>query len=202
LITGSHIVGASLIGLLVDRLVLDRRLGTTPFSRTSTKLSMALGSGIPVLMVLTISAAITGLLADFVLRPFGAAFLLPVVFTAVIVATTLAGEFLPTKGISPEIRNRIAGRTMIITAILGFLVLVPQGFPGGNETISFVKSAGDAAASGAVFLIVVLVWNGIGEKINLAAETDRTLSPAQQLIMASLIALVLSGISSLRFFHH
>jgi Na+-translocating ferredoxin:NAD+ oxidoreductase RnfA subunit len=195
MITGAHIVGASLIAQLVDRIVLDRRVGATPFSGASTKLSMAIGSTVPALVVLMLSATLACAFVNFLLRPIGAGYLYPLVFVAAIVAFSLSGELLFSKWQSPELRNRISGRTMVIATILGFLIIVPQtGAPG------CARSALDAGLTGAVFFIVVVIWNGIMEKIALAAGPEKKLSLAQELIAASLIALVLLSISSLNFF--
>jgi Na+-translocating ferredoxin:NAD+ oxidoreductase subunit A len=201
MITGTHVIGASLIGLLVDRLVLERRLGSTPFSRPSTKLSRTFGSALPVLIVLTISAAATSLLVTFFLQLVSAAFLYPLVFAGFIVITALGGELLLPKWQSPEVRNRVSGRTMVVAVILGFLVLIPQGCAGCVDALSCAKNVLDASIAGAIFFIVVIVWNGIREKIDLAAGTDKPLSAAQELLAAGLMALALLSISGLSFFH-
>lgn len=201
MIIGTHVIGASLIALLVDRLVLAHRLGPTPFSTASTKLSMAVGSALPVLIVVVISSALSCALVHFALGPIGAAYLYPMVFTAAVVATAFVGERLLTKGRSPEIRNRASGRTTIATAILGFLLLVPQGNTGAPDTLSCAQGTLDAAVAGAVFLCVTLLWNGIREKIDLMSGAKKPLSLAQELVAASLIALALQSISGLHFFH-
>lgn len=201
MIIGTHVIGASLIALLVDRLILARRLGSTPFSTASTKVSVAAGIALPVFFVVVISSAVSSAIADFALRPLCAAYLYPVVFTAAIVATAFAGEGLLTKWQSPEVRNRISGRTTIAAAILGFLVLVPFGNVGAPDTLSCAKGILDAVLSGAVFLGVTFLWNGIREKIDLMSDTKKPLSLAQELVAAGLIALVLLSISSLHFFH-
>lgn len=200
MIFNTPIVGASLIALLVDRLVLERRLGTTPNSCASTKISMTFGYALPVLIVLTLSTVGTCALVNYVLQPLGVAYLQTMVFAMFIVATTLAGELLLQQWQSPEMRNRVSGRTAVIAAILGFLVLVPRSFSGPGA-FSCAGSVFDAGFAGIVFCFVVFFWNGIREKIDLANETTRPLSLAQELVAASLIALVLLSVSRLRFFH-
>ena len=201
MIIGTHVVGASLIALIVDRILLERRLGATPFSGASTKISMTLGYALPVLVVLTLSTVAACALVNYVLRPLGAVYLQPMVFTMFIVATALAGELLLLRWQSPDMRNRVSGRTAVIAAILGFLVLVPRSCTDGHYAFSYAGSAFDAASAGIVFFFVVFFWNGIREKIDLANEKNRPLSPAQELVAASLLALVLLGVSQLHFFH-
>lgn len=201
MITGTHIIGASLIALLVDRLVLERHVGRTPFSGASTRISTTLSSALPVIVVLTLSSAMTCALVDYLLRPLGAAYLYPMVFAAAIAATAMAGELLLSKWLSPEMRNRVSGRTAVSAAVLGFLVLVPQNHSAGACAISPATGTLDAAIAGAVFLFVALIWNGIREKIDLANDTNSRLSPAQELVAAALTALVLSGVSGSNLFH-
>jgi Na+-translocating ferredoxin:NAD+ oxidoreductase RnfA subunit len=198
MIVGNHVVGASLIALLVDRLVLERRLGTTPFSATSSKFSMTIGYALPALIVLAISSLIASALVRYALQPLGAAHLYPVLFAAAVVATALAGELLLPKWLSPELRNRVSGRTAVMVMILGFLVMVPQGTA---DPLSCGKNVCSAAATGIVFFIVTLLWNGIREKVELGSIDKKPLSPAQELVVAGLLALVLQSIAGLSFFH-
>jgi Na+-translocating ferredoxin:NAD+ oxidoreductase RnfA subunit len=201
MIIGAPIVGASLIALLIDRFVIERRIGATPFSAPSTKFSTTVGSALPVLITLIISSAASGAITVYALQPLGAAYLQPIVFAALIVAISLGGEILLPQWQTQEMRNRVFGRTTVITAILGFLILLPQSRSTGPDKLSLAWSILNAAIAGITFFFVVLIWNGIHEKLYLARGPNERATLAKELVTASLIALVLLSISSLNVLH-
>jgi len=74
------LIGATLI----NNYVLVQFLGMCPFFGVSKKTGTALGMGLSVMFVMTLSSAITYLFYDYVLVPFGITYLRTVVFILII----------------------------------------------------------------------------------------------------------------------
>jgi len=196
----THCVGAALVALLADRLVLERSLGATPFSKPSTRLQSGCGSALPVSVLFIFSAGISCALVTRLLAPIGAGYLFPLVFAAFLALAGIAGELLLSKWETPGMRNRIFGRGALGAAILGFLIVMPQNacILSGATTCGRSMPK-DIVLAGAIYFLVALIWNGVHEKIELTGISGHRLSPAQELCAAGLIALAMLGISGLNF---
>ena len=70
--------------LLVNNFVLVRFLGICPFLGVSRQLETAVGMGMAVTFVMTLSGIVTWVLQHYVLSPFGLAFLQTLLFILVI----------------------------------------------------------------------------------------------------------------------
>jgi len=196
MITGTPVIGASLITLLVDRCVLANLTGTTPFSAPSAKLSTVCGTALPVFAAISLGAAIAGAFAQFLLRPSGMEYLYPVLFVTVVAFIAFAGELLMAQRLSIEIKNRISGRSTVMAALLGLLTMAPPA-----AAVTWPAGVVHALISGAVFSLVTLVWNGVHEKTALSGDPEKDHPLVRELLTAALLGLVLCGVSTIPPLH-
>lgn len=188
--TCTNLIEISLVTVLVERFILEGRLGRTALFAASTNAAASLsGAGI-VAAMLTAGAA-----GAWITIPLGASWCYPIALIGVILVVALGAESAFARKFFFPALNRIFARAAVISSLLGIVTLVPQVNPG----LSFVKTVATALLAGAVFAVVRLLYYGVRERIR-NGRPD-TASVAQELAAAGLLALALAGISTLNFFH-
>jgi len=88
--------------VFVNNIVLSQFLGICPFLGVSKKVDTALGMGMAVTFVLTISTIVTFLIQKYVLDAFGLAYLQTIVFILIIAALVQMVEII-LKKVSPAL---------------------------------------------------------------------------------------------------
>ena len=189
-----HLIGIALVTILVERFVLDRWAGTTPFSCSSTSLGQRLVDAGVVLVMLAGGAIGTWLLTRFVLVPLGIASCSMLAFVVVVLGLAIGGEAFLARWWQFETLNRLLTRATIICSLLGVVVIVPWlgGFPG--QAASFVFTIKIVALTGMAFVVVRILFDGACEKAGPLTSGQSGMAFARMLAVAALIALVLSGI--------
>ena len=116
---------AFLLGLinyaLIDNVVLGRFLGLCPFLGVSRKTSTAAGMGTAVVVVITLSSAITFAINKFILLPLDMVYMRTIVFILIIAALVQSVEIILKKKI-PSLYNALGVYLPLITtncAVLG-----------------------------------------------------------------------------------
>jgi Na+-translocating ferredoxin:NAD+ oxidoreductase RnfA subunit len=192
--TCMHIIGTALIAVLIERFVLEGRLGRTDLFGTSTDIAASLpGAGI-VAAMLTVGTA-----GAWLTIPMGSAYCFPVALIGVILAATLAAESMLAQRYFFPACNRTFTRAAILSSLLGIMVFALQVGDTTHHAVSFAKSVGAALQAGAGFAVIRLMYYGARERFvngRLGAA-----SVAQELTAAGLLALALTGITTLRIFH-
>jgi Na+-translocating ferredoxin:NAD+ oxidoreductase RnfA subunit len=188
--TCTSLIGIALITVLIERFVLEGRIGRTALFAASTNAAASLpGAGI-VAGMLTAGAA-----GAWLTIPLGASWCYPIALIGVILAAALGAESAFARRCFFPVLNRIFTRAAVVSSLLGIVILVPQVNPG----LSFVKSITTALLAGAVFAVTRLLYYGVRERIR--NGRPGAASVAQELVAAGLLALALAGISTLNFFH-
>ncbi len=178
---------------LIHNFVLTYFLGICPFLGVSRRISSAVGMGIAVTFVMTLTAITTWLLYYKFLLPFNLVYLEYVVFILVIASLVQIVEMVIRK-ISPPLYQALGIYLPLITtncAILGlalFMVL---------KEYNFIQSVFFALGAGIGFTLALLIMAGIREDLEFADIPEPLKGPGIALIIAGLLALAFMGFSGL-----
>lgn len=177
----------------VNNIVLSQFLGLCPFMGVSRKLETAMGMGLATTFVLTLSSISSYLLNEFVLEPFNLEYLRTISFILVIAAIVGFTE-MAVKKTSPLLHNVLGIYLPLITsncAVLGIALLNVQ------ESNSFIGSALYGLGSALGFTLVLVLFAGIRERLDVADVPTPFKGSSIALITAGLMALAFMGFSGL-----
>ncbi len=171
--------------IFVNNIVLAQYLGNCPFLGTSKEAGVALGMGMAVVFVATMATAITWAAQHYVLIPFGLGYLQTIVFILVIASLVQFVEMFLKKVVPPLYQSLGIFLPLITTncAVLGIAILVQR-----NE-YGFVKSVVFALASGAGFLLALVILASIRQRLDVARVPGAMQGMPLGLIMAGLMSL-------------
>ncbi|MDR2728601.1 MAG: RnfABCDGE type electron transport complex subunit A [Chitinispirillales bacterium] len=196
------IIQISLAAVLIQNLILARFLGLCPFLGVSKKLSSATGMGMAVVFVMTISSIFTWMIDKFVLIPFDVEYLRTIVFILVIASLVQLIEMIMHK-FTPALYDSLGIYLPLITtncAILGVVIINTGVNQFTGLPFTFTESVVNGVASGAGFLMALVLMAGIRERLELA-DIPKTLEGLPiAFICAGLMALAFLGFSGLSFF--
>lgn len=180
--------------IFVNNIVFAQFLGICPFIGVSRKLSSAAGMGAAVTFVMVLATAVTWLLQDLVLNPFGLGFMQTIVFILVIAALVQMLEII-LKKIAPALYSALGVFLPLITtncAVLGVAILVVRNGLNLGESLVY------AFATAIGFTMAISIFEGIREQL------ARTEVPAAMrgvpiaLICAGLLAMAFMGFSGIK----
>lgn len=180
--------------IFVNNIVFAQFLGICPFIGVSRKLSSAAGMGAAVTFVMVLATAVTWLLQDLVLNPFGLGFMQTIVFILVIAALVQMLEII-LKKIVPALYSALGVFLPLITtncAVLGVAILVVRNGLNLGESLVY------AFATAIGFTMAISIFAGIREQL------ARTEVPAAMrgvpiaLICAGLLAMAFMGFSGIK----
>jgi electron transport complex protein RnfA len=174
--------------MFVNNIVLAQYLGNCPFIGTSKDTGVAIGMGGAVVFVAVMAAAITWLVQEYVLAPFGLDFLQTLAFILVIAALVQFVEMFLKKVIPPLYKSLGIFLPLITTncAVMGIALICQR------EEFGFVKTVMFSFASGLGFMLALVLLAGIREKLAV-----RRLPIAMR---GTPIGLIMAGLMSLAFF--
>lgn len=181
--------------ILTENFIFSRFYGCCPFLGVSDKPSTALGMGMAVTFVMTLSSAATWAVYRFLLEPFGLKYLKTIAFILVIAALVQFIEMFLKKNV-PSLYSALGIYLPLITtncAVLGSaLVNIEKGY-------NFIESVvfGFSAALG--FTMVIVVFAGVRERLNFADPPKAFRGFPLLLISAGLVAMAFSGFSGMKF---
>lgn len=179
--------------VLVNNFVLSRFLGICPFLGVSRRVETALGMGMAVIFVISISTTVTWVLYSFVLIPLELEYLKTIVFILVIAALVQLVEMVIQKT-SPVLYQALGIYLPLITtncAVLGATILVIQKEYDFLEMLVF----GIGAPTG--FTLALFLFAGMREQLALARVPKALQGTAIGLITAGLLSLAFMGFANL-----
>lgn len=179
--------------VLVNNFVIARFLGICPFLGQSKNVSMAIGMGMAVTFVLTLSSVVTNLLYGYILVPLGLSFLMTVSFILVIATLTQLVDIVLQK-VLPALHATMGIYLVLITtncAILGLALLNVVKKYNVIESLVFGLSAGIG------FILALVIMAGMRERLELS-DIPRPLQGFPiTLILAGLLSIAFMGFSGL-----
>jgi len=179
--------------VLVNNFVLVKFLGLCPFLGVSTKVDAAVGMSFATTFVLTLASALSYLINQWLLVPLGLEFLQTLSFILVIAVVVQFTEMVMHKT-SPVLHKVLGIFLPLITtncAVLGVALL------NINENHNFIESLifGFAAAVG--FSLVLVLFAGMRERIDVADVPKAFQGASIGLITAGLMSLAFMGFTGL-----
>lgn len=180
-------------GMIVKNVILAQFLGLCSFFGVSKKSSNALGMGLAVLVVMTISTILTWLLYTYLLVPFQLEFLNTIAFIIVIAAIVQMVEMIIRK-FSPSLYKALGVYLPLITtncAVLGIALLnIQNGF---NLAESIFYSVGASLG----FIIVLVLFSAIRERLEMLPVPKAFKGLPVALLAASLMSVAFMGLAGI-----
>ena len=188
----SKIIAILLAGLLTENMVLAKFLGICPFLGVSKKVPTAASMGIAVTAVMVISTAVTWPIYAYILLP-KFEYLQTIVFILVIAAIVQLLE-IAIKKFSPPLYSALGIYLPLITtncAVLGITIL------NFDKGYNFVESLVNALAAGLGFLLAMVIFAGVREKLESADIPEGLKGLPITLIAAAIVSLSFLGFAGI-----
>ncbi len=191
----SEIFFLMLGAILTENFIFAKFYGICPFIGVSEKPDTALGMGMAVTFVMTISSAITWGIYHLLLVPFELEYLTTIAFILIIATLVQFIEMFLRKFI-PALYSALGIYLPLITtncAVLGAALL------NVNEGFSFLEAVvyGFSAALG--FTLAIVIFAGVRERMKYADPPKAFSGFPLILIAAGLVAMAFSGFSGVSF---
>lgn len=181
--------------VLTENFIFTKFYGICPFLGVSEKPSTALGMGMAVTFVMTISSAVTWAVYHLILEKAGLEYLKTIAFILVIAALVQFIEMFLRRYI-PTLYSALGIYLPLITtncAVLGAaLVNIQKGYDFG-ESVAY----GFAAAIG--FTMAIVIFAGVRERLSFAEPPKAFRGFPILLISAGLVAMAFSGFAGMTF---
>lgn len=177
--------------IFVNNIIFSQFLGICPFLGVSQKIDTALGMGMAVAFVLTLSAIVTWLIQYYLLVPFGLQYLQTLAFILVIASLVQMVEIV-LKKVSPALYQALGIFLPLITtncAVLGVAILVIQ------KDYSLVESIVYAFSTALGFALAMAVFAGVREQLALVKIPKGMQGMAIVMVVAGLLSLAFMGFS-------
>ena len=178
---------------LVNNVVLSQFLGICSFLGVSKNMKSSAGLGVAVIFVVTISSAVTSLLYDHLLAPYGLDFMKTIIFILVIAALVQGVEMFLKKKSPPLYRSLGIYLPLITTncAVLGVaLTNVQNGF-------TFTQSVLSGFGTAVGYTLAMILLAGIRSKIREEDIPAPLRGAPIVLIAAALMSIAFMGFTQL-----
>lgn len=186
------IVSILLAAILTNNMVLSKFLGICPFLGVSKKTDTALSMSIAVTLVMVVSAAVTWPIYHYILYP-DYTYLETIVFILVIAAIVQLIEIVLKRYIKP-VYNSLGIYLPLITtncAVLGITMLnITNG-------LGFVQSLANAFGAGLGFMLAMLLFSGVRERLETADIPEFLKGLPITLVAAALVSLSFLGFAGI-----
>ena len=186
-----QVISWILSAILIQNVILSRFLGTCPFLGVSKSKDSALGMGLAVTFVITISASVSWLLYNYILLPFELTYMKTIVFILVIASLVQIIEMF-IKKFSPSLYRSLGIYLPLITtncAVLGLSTIVIDG------TYTFFHALIYSFASGIGFLFIIYIFSVLRQKTESAPIPEGFKGIPIALITACIMALIIARFS-------
>lgn len=178
-----------LTGILTENFILAKFYGICPFLGVSKTTSGAVGMGLAVTFVMVAASAVTYPIYYGVLDPLGITYLNTVCFILIIAAFVQIVEMVLKKYVPPLYKSLGVYLPLITTncAVLGVTILnIDNGY-------NFIEAIVNALAGGLGFLLVMVIFSGVRERIERCNVPKALEGTPITLIAASITSLSFVG---------
>ncbi len=176
-----------LAAIFVNNFIFSKFMGICPFLGVSKKLDTAVGMGVAVIFVITLSSAATWVVYEFVLVSLGLEYLYNIAFILIIASLVQFVEMFIKKS-SPSLYQALGVYLPLITtncAVLGVAVLnMDNGY-------NFIESLVNGIGASVGFAMAIILFAGIRERLADA--------PIPKCLTGFPIALISAGLMSIAF---
>jgi electron transport complex protein RnfA len=178
---------------IINNFVLSYFLGICPFLGVSKKTDAAFSMGLAVIFVMSITAAVSWIVNNLILIPFGLEILQYVVFILVIASLVQFVEMF-IKKISPPLYRALGIYLPLITtncAILGLALFISL------REYSFIEGLVFGLGAGVGFTLALVIMAGIREELETADIPEPLKGAGITLIVAGILSLAFMGFAGL-----
>ena len=184
--------------ILTQNYILNKFLGICPFLGVSKKLNTAVGMSCAVTAVMVIATAVTWPVYTYVLVPNDLSYLQTIVFILIIAALVQLLEIMMRKYM-PPLYNALGIYLPLITtncAVLGVTMLVLEK-GAADANFGYVASLVNAFGAGVGFLVAMVLFAGVRERLELCDVPKFLRGLPITLIAASLVAVSFLGFNGI-----
>lgn len=182
--------------ILVNNFIVAQFLGICPFMGVSKKVETAAGMGMAVIFVMGLASAICWPINHFILEQFNLSFMQTVAFILVIASLVQFIEMFLQKSM-PALYEALGVYLPLITTNCAVLGVVLQNT---QNSYSFIESVVYGVTGGIGFLIVIVLFASIRERMEFSEYPKAFEGFPIALVAAGLIALAFMGFSGLNVF--
>ena len=190
----TNIISISLGAILINNFIFSQFLGCCPFLGCSSKVETATGMGLAVVFVMGLASAICWVINEYLLVALHLEFLQTLAFILVIAALVQFVEMFLKKSV-PSLYSALGIYLPLITtncAVLGVVLLNTQNH------YNFIESLVYGVTGGIGFLIAIVLFASIREKLRFAAYPKAFEGFPIALVTAGLLALAFMGFSGMK----
>lgn len=182
--------------VLVNNYVLNQYLGICPFLGVSKKTGQAVGMGLAVIFVMVLATAVTWPIQILILNKFNLAYLQTIVFILVIAALVQLVEIFLKKAI-PALHSSLGVYLPLITTNCAVLAVCKYSLTTEMLLIdgkpNFIYALIYAFASGLGFLLAMVLFAGVRERIAASKPPKAFEGTPITLISAAIVSLAFAG---------
>ena len=190
----ADIFALMLSAVLIENFIFSRFYGCCPFLGVSEKPSTALGMGMAVVFVMTLSSALTHTLYRFILVPFALTYLKTIAFILAIAALVQFIEMFLRRFL-PALHGALGIYLPLITtncAVLGAALLnIEQGF-------DLVRAVVFGFSAGLGFTLAIVIFAGVRQKMAFCDPPKAFRGFPLTLLAAALAAMAFAGFSGMQ----
>ena len=180
--------------ILINNFIFSQFLGICPFMGVSKKMDTAAGMGMAVIFVMGLASAICWVINEFILMPLELGYLQTLAYILVIAALVQFVEMFLKKGM-PSLYSALGIYLPLITtncAVLGAVLINTQ------NNYNFIESVVYGVTGGVGFLIAIVLFASIREKLRFAEYPKAFEGFPIALVTAGLLALAFMGFSGMK----
>ena len=184
----------TLSAILINNFIFSQFLGICPFMGVSKKMDTAAGMGMAVIFVMGLAAAMSWIINEFLLVPLGLEYLQTLAYILVIASLVQFVEMFLKKAM-PSLYSALGIYLPLITtncAVLGAVLINTQ------NSYNFIESVVYGVTGGIGFLIAIVLFASIREKLRFADYPKAFEGFPSALVTAGLLALAFMGFSGMK----
>ncbi|MGI6709986.1 MAG: electron transport complex protein RnfA [Bacilli bacterium] len=181
-----ELIVLAVTAILIENVILYSFLGICPFLGVSNSKKSAVGMGLAVVVVVTISAVVAWLLYTFILVPFEMVYMKTIVFILVIAGLVQIMEIF-IKKISPSLYNSLGIYLPLITTncvVLGVATIV------ASEEYTLLKAFVYSFSTSVGFLLILFLFSAVRQRITAAPVPEGFKGVPISLITAGIMAMI------------
>lgn len=189
-----ELVSLFITSFIVNNIIFSQFLGICPFLGVSKKIDTAIGMGIAVIFVITLASIITFIIQKAILDTLGLGYLQTIVFILIIAALVQFVEMFLKKS-APGLYQALGIFLPLITtncAVLGVAII------NITKEYSFVESMVNSVGISLGFLLAIVLFAGVRDKVDNADIPDSLKGSSISLIAAGLMSIAFLGFSGLQ----
>ena len=180
--------------IFINNFVFAKFLGICPFMGVSKKVESSIGMGMAVTFVMTLASAVTWVVQNYLLVPFGLEYLQTIAFILIIASLVQFVEMAVQKT-SPNLYKALGVFLPLITtncAVLGVAILNIQ------EEYNFIETVVNGMAAAIGFTMALILLAGIRERLEYADVPRPFQGVAIAFVTAGLLAMAFMGFSGMK----